>query len=163
MALVDDAVSILKWSGKTALWGLGVVVGLLVLIPALLPRCRPLVKGAVKGYAVLLDRLQAGPPAPPDPEEPVGKGVAGTAAKHAAKSATGAASPLVGKVKPHLMPPVRKKSAETAPAKTTIAKLRPYQQWSKAELYQRAKDLDIPGRSAMSKAELIKSIRAAGR
>lgn len=33
---------------------------------------------------------------------------------------------------------------------------------SKADLYDRAKDLDIPGRSAMSRADLEKAIKAAG-
>lgn len=35
----------------------------------------------------------------------------------------------------------------------------PYEEWHKAELYDRAKDLDIKGRSDMSKAELIDALR----
>lgn len=33
--------------------------------------------------------------------------------------------------------------------------------WSKAELYERAQELDIEGRSSMSKRELVKALRAA--
>lgn len=35
----------------------------------------------------------------------------------------------------------------------------PYEQWSKADLYERAQELDIDGRSAMSKDELIAALR----
>lgn len=37
----------------------------------------------------------------------------------------------------------------------------PYEQWSKAELYERAQELDIDGRSGMSKGELIDALRSA--
>lgn len=37
----------------------------------------------------------------------------------------------------------------------------PYEQWSKAELYERAQELDIDGRSGMSKQQLIKALRNA--
>lgn len=37
----------------------------------------------------------------------------------------------------------------------------PYEQWSKSDLYERAQELDIEGRSAMSKTQLIKALRAA--
>jgi hypothetical protein len=36
----------------------------------------------------------------------------------------------------------------------------PYEEWTKAELYERAQELDVPGRSRMSKAELIAALRA---
>jgi len=36
----------------------------------------------------------------------------------------------------------------------------PYEQWSKAELYERAQELEIEGRSGMSKSELITALRA---
>ena len=35
----------------------------------------------------------------------------------------------------------------------------PYEQWTKAELLQRATELDIDGRSGMNKAQLIKALR----
>ncbi|MEZ5933577.1 MAG: Rho termination factor [Alphaproteobacteria bacterium] len=35
----------------------------------------------------------------------------------------------------------------------------PYEQWTKKELYERAKSLDIDGRSAMDKDELIQALR----
>jgi hypothetical protein len=37
---------------------------------------------------------------------------------------------------------------------------RPYEQWTKAELLERARQLDIEGRSGLSKKELIKALRA---
>lgn len=38
---------------------------------------------------------------------------------------------------------------------------RPYEAWRKGELYERAQDLDIEGRSGMSKAELVRALRSA--
>lgn len=35
----------------------------------------------------------------------------------------------------------------------------PYEEWTKAELYERAQDLDIDGRSDMTKDELIDALR----
>ena len=37
----------------------------------------------------------------------------------------------------------------------------PYEEWTKAELYERAQDLDIEGRATMSKSELIAALRSA--
>lgn len=37
---------------------------------------------------------------------------------------------------------------------------RPYEEWTKQELYDRARELDIEGRSNMSKEELIEALRA---
>lgn len=37
----------------------------------------------------------------------------------------------------------------------------PYEQWTKAELVERAKELDLDGRSGLSKAQLIKALRNA--
>jgi hypothetical protein len=37
----------------------------------------------------------------------------------------------------------------------------PYESWSKEELYERAQELDIDGRSGMSKSQLVKALRAA--
>lgn len=34
-----------------------------------------------------------------------------------------------------------------------------YEDWSRAELYERAKELEIAGRSGMNKEELIKALR----
>ncbi len=36
----------------------------------------------------------------------------------------------------------------------------PYEEWTRDELYQRAQELDIEGRSKMSKGELIRALRA---
>jgi hypothetical protein len=36
----------------------------------------------------------------------------------------------------------------------------PYEEWTKRELYERAQELDIDGRSAMSKPELIAALRS---
>ena len=57
------------------------------------------------------------------------------------------------------------KATDTAIAETmdTGAKDpdRPYEKWRKGELYERAQDLDIEGRSGMSKAELVRALRSA--
>ena len=37
----------------------------------------------------------------------------------------------------------------------------PYESWTKEELYERAQELDIDGRSTMSKNELVKALRSA--
>lgn len=37
----------------------------------------------------------------------------------------------------------------------------PYEQWTKSDLYDRAQELDIEGRSSMSKRELIAALRSA--
>lgn len=36
----------------------------------------------------------------------------------------------------------------------------PYEEWTKADLYERAQELDVPGRSKMSKSELIEALRS---
>ncbi|MEM7677176.1 MAG: Rho termination factor [Myxococcota bacterium] len=36
----------------------------------------------------------------------------------------------------------------------------PYEEWTRQELYERAKELEIPCRSTMTKDELIKALRA---
>lgn len=36
---------------------------------------------------------------------------------------------------------------------------RPYEEWTKDELYDKAREVGIPGRSRMSKDELIKELR----
>lgn len=36
----------------------------------------------------------------------------------------------------------------------------PYEQWSKAELYDRAKELNVEGRSKKNKNDLIRALRA---
>lgn len=38
----------------------------------------------------------------------------------------------------------------------------PYERWTRAELYERAQELDIEGRSTMNKQQLIDALRAAG-
>ncbi len=57
------------------------------------------------------------------------------------------------------------KSADTAAARTAEAGAdRPtgaYENWTKDELYERAQELDIDGRSGMSKDELISALRSA--
>ena len=36
----------------------------------------------------------------------------------------------------------------------------PYEQWTKAELYERAQEVGIDGRSSMSKSDLISALRS---
>jgi hypothetical protein len=37
---------------------------------------------------------------------------------------------------------------------------RPYEEWTKADLYVKAKEVDVEGRSSMSKRELIRALRS---
>ncbi|MBV2358380.1 Rho termination factor [Thalassococcus sp. CAU 1522] len=37
---------------------------------------------------------------------------------------------------------------------------RPYEEWTRDDLYQRARELDIDGRSDMTKAKLIEALRS---
>lgn len=52
------------------------------------------------------------------------------------------------------------KVAGTAKPAATPAKSGKYETWSKADLYARAQELDLEGRTAMSKSQLIKALRA---
>ncbi|SHG78907.1 DUF7218 family protein [Marivita hallyeonensis] len=49
-------------------------------------------------------------------------------------------------------------SDEQEPSKKG-GKAPPYEEWTKDELYERAQELDIDGRSDMSKSELIDALR----
>jgi hypothetical protein len=57
------------------------------------------------------------------------------------------------------------KAADTAVAETMATGAaepdRPYEAWRKGELYERAQQLDIDGRSGMSKADLVRAVRSA--
>ena len=37
----------------------------------------------------------------------------------------------------------------------------PYEEWTKDELYERAQELDIEGRSSMTKRDLVRALRSA--
>ncbi|MDN3492550.1 Rho termination factor N-terminal domain-containing protein [Winogradskyella bathintestinalis] len=49
--------------------------------------------------------------------------------------------------------------ANTPNAGKKGGKASPYEDWTKEELYQQAKNVDIDGRSKMNKSELIKALR----
>lgn len=51
------------------------------------------------------------------------------------------------------------KPAETRTPTPSPAREEPLERWTKARLYQRARELDIAGRSGMSKTELIRALR----
>lgn len=57
------------------------------------------------------------------------------------------------------------KATDTATAETGAAAADrptgPYENWTKEELYERAQELDLDGRSGMSKNQLIKALRSA--
>ncbi len=57
------------------------------------------------------------------------------------------------------------KAADTAVASTMEKGANrpagPYESWTKGELYERAQELDIDGRSGMSKNQLVKALRSA--
>ena len=55
--------------------------------------------------------------------------------------------------------PGRPYDAPSAPAfETKPPTDRPFSDWTKDELYQRAQELDIPGRSKMTKKQLAKAL-----
>ena len=49
--------------------------------------------------------------------------------------------------------------ANTPKASERGGKAGPYEEWSKDELYDRARELNVEGRSYMTKPELIKALR----
>ncbi|RKR05856.1 hypothetical protein C8C83_5206 [Flavobacterium sp. 90] len=49
--------------------------------------------------------------------------------------------------------------ANTPDAAEKGGRAKPYDEWTKAELYQQARKVGIPGRSYMSKKNLIQSLR----
>lgn len=49
--------------------------------------------------------------------------------------------------------------ANTPDAGKKGGKAKPYEEWTKDELYDQAKNVGIDGRSTMKKAELIKALR----
>ncbi len=49
--------------------------------------------------------------------------------------------------------------ANTPDAGKKGGKAKPYEEWTKAEIYDQAKNVGIDGRSKMSKNELIKALR----
>lgn len=50
--------------------------------------------------------------------------------------------------------------ANTEDAASTGGKRPPYEEWTKDELYERAQELDVEGRSDMTKDELIEALRS---
>ncbi|MFP5321398.1 MAG: hypothetical protein ACLGIC_06080 [Acidimicrobiia bacterium] len=58
---------------------------------------------------------------------------------------------------------VREADAATAKTARTGARTpdEAYERWSKGELYEKAQELDIEGRSGMSKAQLVRALRSA--
>lgn len=49
--------------------------------------------------------------------------------------------------------------ANTPNASKKGGKAKPYEEWTKKELYEKAKEIDLNGRSTLNKKELIKSLR----
>ncbi len=80
------------------------------------------------------------------------------AIRESLQSETTIPSPTPTAVKETVAPaPAKKAAGKPAAAKTT--KSPKYEQWTKAELYKKAQELKIEGRSAMSKAELITALK----
>lgn len=49
--------------------------------------------------------------------------------------------------------------ANTPNAGKKGGKAKPYEEWTKEELYNKAKEIDLKGRSTLNKNELIKALR----
>ncbi len=58
-------------------------------------------------------------------------------------------------------PPVRRAEQPADEQQGPPGSGKPYEQWTKAELYERAQELDIEGRSKMTKDELVAALRDA--
>lgn len=50
--------------------------------------------------------------------------------------------------------------ANTSDASKRGGELSPYEDWTKDELYERAQEVGVDGRSSMSKSELISALRS---
>ena len=153
MALFENG--ILKGSAKFALWGLGIYVGLRVVGPLLASAAKPLAKEAEKGYRSLRSKLQgSGQEGPPEEAVEAEIEIGGAAAVSEGIRTTVAAAAS----SPDRPVPLDKLKKQRQPA----AKGRqPSARWSKADLYARAKELKIAGRSSMNKEELLVALKAA--
>lgn len=155
MALLENG--LLKGSATMALWGLGVYVGLAVAVPLLTGVAKPLVKEAGRGYQSLRSRLkratqgEAGAEQAEAEIEIAEQAAAPTVSSAAAMEATAAPTP------DEPTQPARPKRQRKSVAQGG----KPSARWSKAALYDRAKELKIAGRSAMSKEQLVAALQAA--
>ncbi|RJX27103.1 MAG: hypothetical protein C4531_14500 [Desulfurivibrio sp.] len=172
MALLENG--LLKGSATMALWGLGVYVGLAVAVPLLTGVAKPLVKEAERGYQSLRSRLkkaargEAGAEQSEAEIEIAGQGATvftPTEASVAAMEAAAVVAPAA--VSAAAMEAAAPASSAPA-AKSAKRQRKPVARGgkapaglSKAALYDRAKELKIAGRSAMSKEQLIAAVQAA--
>lgn len=83
-------------------------------------------------------------------------GAAATRARTTARDEASRAGDVAAAETGHLLDDATAAVDPDTPARGT-----PYEQWTKAQLYDRAQELDIQGRSSMSKQELITALRAA--
>lgn len=85
---------------------------------------------------------------------------ASATASSASEAATKVADKLRGDGDDTGKSPVTRVKTAAADVDETPGSGRPYEQWTKAELYQRAQELEIDGRSTMNKDDLIEALRS---
>ena len=143
--------SLLRTTGRLTLWGLGIYIGMRVASEI----AKPLTKEVSRGYTKMRDRIK---------KAATRTGGAETAEKSVKSGAT--KIPVV-----EIVPG----AAAGAAASTTVKKAAPRKQrritarksskpsasWSRAALYARARELDISGRSNMTKKDLLAAVKAA--
>ncbi|MEW6519789.1 MAG: hypothetical protein AB1461_10280 [Thermodesulfobacteriota bacterium] len=156
MALLENG--LLKGSATMALWGLGIYVGLCVAAPLLTGVAKPLVKEAGRGYQSLRSRLKRAAGAEAGGDQPEAE------IEIAEQAATTVTAPAAAAAMEAAAAPAPSRPAQKAAKrqrKPVVRGAKPSAGWSKAALYDRAKELKIAGRSAMSKEQLVAAVQAA--
>jgi len=172
MALLENG--LLKGSASMALWGLGIYVGLCVAAPLLSGVAKPLVKEANRGYQSLRSRLKRAAGAEAGEDQPEAEiEIAGQAVTGSTPAEAGVAAMALTAETPAVAGDAIMEAAAPAPSrpapkatkrqrKPVARGAKPSAGWStKAALYERAKELKIAGRSAMSKEQLVAAVQAA--
>jgi hypothetical protein len=146
MAFLGKGVHLLKGSAKFGLYGVGIILGLGVAMAV--------AKQSTKGCAALCDRIKTLKKKATGeveiPEEGIEENIdiMGVEPAMTAPKMEEIQSPVTSS------PPAVKKKAAVKRRKGS----KPSAKWSKAELYAKAKELGIAGRSAMSKQQLLKAV-----
>lgn len=169
MAFLNNQTSLLKSTGTMALWGLGIYVGLRVVLPVVTELVKPLAMQAGRGLSGLRNRMKG-------VDEGADEEMMSSDAEEQSTAAT--RKILVTEVLPVTSysysegQPIE--AEETASPQVVKAKSRPQsssvqsksagkpmEKWTRTDLYAKAKELKIAGRSAMDRNQLIAALTGA--
>lgn len=144
MALLGKGVHLLKGTATFGLYGIGIVIGVGVAMS--------LAKQSAQGCVALRDRYRA---KKSQREDMTDAAISSEEINVDIKDVQVAAPTLQ-----EITPPVTKKSIKKEAASTPKKEksTTPSAKWSRAQLYDRAKELGIAGRSAMNKQQLLKAL-----